>query len=61
LQATDLFITAAGRKRSSTVLRPCNVIVYEDTPKSTVVSAMASLAALGIVGDNPELVAAYPA
>lgn len=38
------------------LLLPCNVIVYEETPQSTVVSAMAPLAALGIVGDNPALV-----
>ena len=38
------------------LLLPCNVIVYEQTPSSTVVAAMAPLAALGIVGDNPSLV-----
>ena len=37
------------------LLLPCNVIVYEETPSSTVVAAMAPLAALGIVGDNPAL------
>src|SRR5512147_2224524 len=37
------------------LLLPCNVIVYEMTPSTTVVSAMAPLAALGIVGDNPAL------
>ena len=37
------------------LLLPCNVIVYEETPSSTVVAAMAPLAALGIVGDNPSL------
>ena len=34
------------------LLLPCNVIIYEETPASTVVAAMAPLAALGIVGDN---------
>lgn len=37
------------------LLLPCNVIVYEKTPGETVVAAMAPLAALGIVGGNPEL------
>ena len=37
------------------LLLPCNVIVYELSPGRSAVSAMAPLAALGIVGDNPEL------
>lgn len=37
------------------LLLPCNVIVYETGPSSSVVSAMAPLAALGIVGDNAAL------
>jgi len=37
------------------LLLPCNVIVYETTPTSSVVAAMAPLAALGIVGENPAL------
>jgi uncharacterized protein (DUF302 family) len=37
------------------LLLPCNVIVYETSPVSSVVAAMAPLAALGIVGDNPAL------
>jgi uncharacterized protein (DUF302 family) len=37
------------------LLLPCNVIVYETGPASSVVSAMAPLAALGIVGDNAAL------
>jgi uncharacterized protein (DUF302 family) len=37
------------------LLLPCNVIVYEVSPSSAVVAAMAPLAALGIVGDNPAL------
>ena len=34
------------------LLLPCNVVVYETGPSSSVVAAMAPLAALGIVGDN---------
>jgi uncharacterized protein (DUF302 family) len=37
------------------LLLPCNVIVYETSPSSSVVSAMAPLAALGIVRDNAAL------
>jgi uncharacterized protein (DUF302 family) len=37
------------------LLLPCNVIVYEVSPGRTTVSAMAPLAALGLVGDNAEL------
>lgn len=37
------------------LLLPCNVIVYELSPVKSAVSAMAPLAALGIVGDNREL------
>jgi uncharacterized protein (DUF302 family) len=37
------------------LLLPCNVIVYETSPAASVVAAMAPLAALGVVGDNPEL------
>lgn len=37
------------------LLLPCNLIVYELSPGRSVVSAMAPLAALGIVGENPEL------
>jgi uncharacterized protein (DUF302 family) len=37
------------------LLLPCNVIVYETTPSTSVVSAMAPLAALGIIPDNPTL------
>jgi len=37
------------------LLLPCNVIVYEVSPGRSVVSAMAPLAALGLVGDNAEL------
>ena len=37
------------------LLLPCNVIVYEDSPGRSVVSAMAPMAALSIVGDNTEL------
>ena len=37
------------------LLLPCNVIVYESGPGHSVVSAMAPLAALGIVGDNAAL------
>jgi uncharacterized protein (DUF302 family) len=37
------------------LLLPCNVIVYESAPNRSVVSAMAPLAALGVVGNNPVL------
>jgi len=38
------------------LLLPCNVIVYEgETPGTSVVSALAPMAALGIVGGNPGL------
>jgi uncharacterized protein (DUF302 family) len=37
------------------LLLPCNVIVYETGPSSSVVAAMAPLAALGIVGENMKL------
>ena len=37
------------------LLLPCNVIVYEAAPGQSVVSAMAPMAALGVVGDNPDL------
>ena len=37
------------------LLLPCNVIVYEDTPGTSVVSAMAPMATLGIVGSNTEV------
>src|SRR3970282_384430 len=37
------------------LLLPCNVIVYEVSPGTSVVAAMAPVAALGLVGDNPEL------
>jgi uncharacterized protein (DUF302 family) len=37
------------------LLLPCNVIVYEAGPSSSVVAAMAPRAALSIVGHNPEL------
>ena len=37
------------------LLLPCNVIVYELSPGRSAVSAMAPMAALGIVGGNSEL------
>jgi uncharacterized protein (DUF302 family) len=37
------------------LLLPCNVIVYEADPSTTVVAAMAPLAALNIAGPNPLL------
>ena len=37
------------------LLLPCNVIVYETGPQTSVVAAMAPLEALGIVGENPAL------
>ena len=37
------------------LLLPCNVVVYETGPAESIVAAMAPLAALGVVGDNPAL------
>ena len=37
------------------LLLPCNVIVYEDALVKTTVSAMAPIAALGVIGDNAAL------
>jgi uncharacterized protein (DUF302 family) len=37
------------------LLLPCNVVVYEDTGGGSVVSAMAPIAALGLVGENVAL------
>jgi uncharacterized protein (DUF302 family) len=37
------------------LLLPCNVIVYETTPGRSVVGAMAPMAAMAVVGDNPTL------
>jgi uncharacterized protein (DUF302 family) len=37
------------------LLLPCNVIVYEAGPSTTTVAAMAPLAAMSVVGDNPLL------
>lgn len=37
------------------LLLPCNVIVYEDATGKTTVSAMAPIAALGVIGDNAAL------
>src|SRR5512140_666071 len=37
------------------LLLPCNVIVYETDADKSVVAAMAPLAALGVVGDNKDL------
>ena len=37
------------------LLLPCNVIVYETSPSSSVVAALAPLAALGVVGENVAL------
>ncbi len=37
------------------LLLPCNVVVYETSAKGSVVAAMAPLAALGLVGENPDL------
>ena len=37
------------------LLLPCNVVVYEIEPGRSAVSALAPIAAMGIVGANPEL------
>jgi len=37
------------------LLLPCNVIVYETSPQSSVVTAVAPLATLGVVGENVAL------
>ena len=37
------------------LLLPCNVVVYETGVTGSVVAAMAPLAALGLVGENPDL------
>jgi len=37
------------------LLLPCNVIVYESGPGTSVVAAMAPLPMIGVVGDNPRL------
>ncbi len=37
------------------LLLPCNVIVYETSPSSSIVAAMAPLAALDVVGENNAL------
>jgi uncharacterized protein (DUF302 family) len=39
------------------LLLPCNVVVYDTGPSSSVVSAMAPLAALSLAGDNPAVAA----
>ena len=37
------------------LLLPCNVVVYEESPGRSVIAAMAPIAAMSVVGDNPEL------
>ena len=37
------------------LLLPCNVVVYEKTPQTSVVAAMAPLPMIGMVGDNATL------
>jgi uncharacterized protein (DUF302 family) len=37
------------------LLLPCNVVVYESTPRESVVAAMAPMLIVGMVGQNAEL------
>jgi uncharacterized protein (DUF302 family) len=37
------------------LLLPCNVVVYEASPRETVVAALSPLAAIGLAGDHPTL------
>ena len=37
------------------LLLPCNVVVYEEAPGQSVIAAMAPIAAIGMVDDNPAL------
>jgi len=46
---------ALGAELEIGLLLPCNLIVYEREPGQSVVVAMAPLAALGVVGENPDL------
>jgi uncharacterized protein (DUF302 family) len=39
------------------LLLPCNVVVYEDGPSTSVVAAVAPIAMIGIVGDKPDVAA----
>ncbi len=39
------------------LLLPCNVVVYEEGPSSSVVAAMAPLSMVALVGDNPGIAA----
>ncbi len=46
---------AVAAEREIGLLLPCNVIVYEGAGGQGTAAAIAPLAALGVVGDNPEL------
>lgn len=46
---------ALGAELDVGLLLPCNVIVYEVDERHSRVAAMAPLAALGLVGENPDL------
>jgi uncharacterized protein (DUF302 family) len=39
------------------LLLPCNVVVYEAGPRESIVAALAPMAMMGLVGENPDLAA----
>lgn len=48
---------ALGADLDIGLLLPCNVVVYESAPGSSVVAALAPIPALGLVGGNEEVAA----